>query len=127
MSPTHYHDVESASPADELPFSPADHETFRAILGSVNFLCMCTRPDIAFAINVISRRQTSPLQIHMKQLKRLLRYLNGTRASGITYGSCAAHLPTTMTVFSDSDWAADTTTRPSQSGEIVMLNGGASS
>jgi hypothetical protein len=55
MSPTHYRDVDSSSPSDHVALSPADRETFRAILGYVNFLCMCTRHDIAFAINVTSR------------------------------------------------------------------------
>jgi hypothetical protein len=114
MSLTHYRDVESAYPSDQVPLLQSDHETFRAILGSVNFLCMCTRHDIGLAINVTSNTQNVPLQIHVKELKRLLHYLNGTRTSGITYGSCAPHLRTIMIVFSNSDWAADTVTRRSQ-------------
>jgi hypothetical protein len=86
MAPTHYRDGEVASDQDKMDLTPSEHETFRAILRSVNFLCMCTRPYIAFAITVISRRQTAPTQLHMKQLKCLLRYLNGTRPMGITYG-----------------------------------------
>ena len=125
MAPTHYRDGEVASDQDKEALSPPEHETFRAILGLVNFLCMCTRPDIAFAVSVISRRQTAPTQLHMKQLKRLLRYLNGTRPMGITYGRPSQDYANDIKVFSDSDWAADTTTRRSQSGEVVMLNGGA--
>jgi hypothetical protein len=86
MAPTHYRDGGVASDKDKVALTPSEHETFRAILGSVNFLCMCTRLDIAFAINIISRRQTAPTQLHMKQLKRLLRYLSGTRPMGITCG-----------------------------------------
>jgi hypothetical protein len=47
---------------------------------------MCTRPDITFAVSVITIRQTTATQMHMKQLKQLLRYLNATRLMGITYG-----------------------------------------
>jgi hypothetical protein len=61
----------------------------------------------------------------MNQLKRLLRYLNGTRPIGITYGRLSQDNANDIKVFSDSDWAADTTTRRSQSREIAMLNGGA--
>jgi hypothetical protein len=87
MAPTHYRDGQVASDQDKVALTPsAEHETFQAILGSVNFLCMCTRPGIPFAISIINRRQTAPTQLHMKQLKRLLRYLNGTRPTGITYG-----------------------------------------
>jgi hypothetical protein len=64
--------------------TPLEHEPFRAILGYVNFVCMCIIPYIAFAINVISKRQIAPTQLHMKYIKRMLRYLNGTRRMGIT-------------------------------------------
>jgi hypothetical protein len=79
MAPTHYRDGEVASDHDKVALTPSEHETFRAIRGSVNFLCMCTRHDIAFAINVINRRHAAPTQQHMKELKSLLRYLNGTK------------------------------------------------
>jgi hypothetical protein len=49
---------------------------------------MCIRPHIAFALSVISRHHTAPLQFGMKQIKRLLRYFNGSHASCITYGQC---------------------------------------
>jgi hypothetical protein len=61
----------------------------------------------------------------MKQLKRLLRYLNGTKPMGITYGRPSRDNADDIKVFSYLDWAADTTTRRSQYGEMVMLNGGA--
>eukprot|EP00873_Tetraselmis_striata_P042307 jgi/Tetstr1/462571/TSEL_007557.t1 len=54
MGSGHYKDLASASDADKAPLSREDHETYRAILGSVNFLTMCTRPDLAFAISVLS-------------------------------------------------------------------------
>jgi hypothetical protein len=79
MAPTHYRDGEVASDHDKEPMSPSKHQTFRAILGSLSLLCMCTRPDIAFALSVISMRQTPPTHLYMKKLKRLLRYLNGNQ------------------------------------------------
>jgi hypothetical protein len=86
---------------------------------------MCTRHDIAFEINVINKRQTAPTQLHMKQLKRLLRYRNGTRPMGITFGRSSQDNAEDIKVFSVSDWAAETSTKRSQFGEVVMLNGGA--
>jgi hypothetical protein len=80
--------------------TPPEHETFRAILGSVNFMCMYTRFDIPFAINMISKRQTAPTQLHMKQLKRLLRYLNGTRSISIIYGMPSQDNADNIKVFS---------------------------
>jgi hypothetical protein len=55
MAPMHYRDGEVASDQDKVASTPSEHDTFRAILGFVNFLCMCTRHGIAFAINVISK------------------------------------------------------------------------
>eukprot|EP00873_Tetraselmis_striata_P038903 jgi/Tetstr1/459167/TSEL_004613.t1 len=55
--------------ADKAPLSREDHETYRAILGSANFLTMCTRPDLAFAISVLSRFQSAPQKIDLMQLK----------------------------------------------------------
>jgi hypothetical protein len=86
MAPTHYRDGEIASDQDKVALSPSEHEAFRATLRSVNLLCMCTRHNIAFVISVINKRQTAPTQLHMKQLKPQLRYLNGTRPMCITYG-----------------------------------------
>jgi hypothetical protein len=123
MAPTHYRDGEVASDYDNMALTPSEHETFRAILGSVNFLYMCTRPDIALAVGVNSIRQISPTRFHLKQLKRLLRYLNGTRPMDITYGRPSQDNAEDIKVFSHSDWAADTTTMRSQCGEVVMLNG----
>jgi hypothetical protein len=86
ITPTHYQYGKVASDQDKVALTPPEHDTFRAILGFVNFLCICTKPDIAFAINATSMRQTAPTELHIKQLKRMLRYLNGTRPMGITYG-----------------------------------------
>ena len=62
---------------------------------------MCTIPYIAFAINVINMRHTAPTQLHRKQLKRLLRYLNGTRPMGITYSRPTHDNAIDIKVFSD--------------------------
>jgi hypothetical protein len=69
MVPTHYRDGEVACNHDKMALSPPHHETVRVILGSVNFMCVYTRPDIAFiATIVMSKWQTAPTHLHMKQL-----------------------------------------------------------
>jgi hypothetical protein len=73
MAPTHYREGEVASDQGKVGLTPTEHETFRAILGSVNSMYMCTISYIAFVISVIRRRQGAPMQVHMKELKRMLR------------------------------------------------------
>eukprot|EP00873_Tetraselmis_striata_P046153 jgi/Tetstr1/466417/TSEL_010945.t1 len=102
MGSGHYKDLASASNADKAPLSREDHETYRAILGSVNFLTMCTRPDLAFAISVLNLFQSAPQKIHLMQLKRVLRYLKGTPGMGITYGATEPG-GARLVVYSDSD------------------------
>jgi hypothetical protein len=60
----------------------------------------------------------------MKQLKRLLRYLSGTRPKGLIYDILSTD--NADEVFSHSDWAAYTTRRTQSVavGEVVKLNGG---
>jgi hypothetical protein len=95
MAPTHYRYGEVASDDDKVALTPSGHDTFRTIIGYVNFVCMCTIPGIAFAITVISMRHAAPTQLHLKQFKRPLRYLNGTRSMGIIYGQPSQKIWTT--------------------------------
>ena len=63
----------------------------------------------------------SPAPRHWEQLKGLLRYVNGTRNLGITYGVSSS----TLDCFTDSDWGACKDTRRSRSGFVFNLFGGA--
>ncbi|GBM72637.1 hypothetical protein AVEN_238222-1 [Araneus ventricosus] len=59
------------------------------------FLAITKRPDIAFAVNVVSRFQSNPGQVHWNAVKRIFRYLKGTAAYGIEYSpviNSACHL-----------------------------------
>ncbi|GFV68886.1 retrovirus-related Pol polyprotein from transposon TNT 1-94 [Trichonephila clavipes] len=43
------------------------------------FLAIVTRPNIAYAVGVLSQVLDKPQQIHWTMVKRILRYLNGTK------------------------------------------------
>ena len=45
------------------------------ILGGIRYLVTCTRPDICFAANLLSRSMQHPGATQVQYLKRLLRYL----------------------------------------------------
>jgi hypothetical protein len=55
---------------EKVPYSSA--------VGSLMYAMMCTRPDISFAVGMVSRYQANPGQSHWKAVKRILRYLKGT-------------------------------------------------
>ena len=58
---------------------------FAKLLGELQFLANATRPDIAHAINHLAAYTANPSLQHMGALKRILRYLAGTKSYGITY------------------------------------------
>ena len=59
--------------------------SYAQLLGELQFIANSTRPDIAFAINRLASYTVNPSMQHVIALKRILRYLAGTRDYGITY------------------------------------------
>ena len=73
---------------------------YRQLIGSLLYLTH-TRPDISFAIGLVSWFSQDPHESHWKATKRILRYIQGTTNFGIQYSSGASQL----VGFTDSDWA----------------------
>ena len=96
--------------------------TFQQIVGSLLFLQICSRPDISFAVLVLSQHCASPKPCHYAAAKRILRYLKGTRSYRLHYGGAHRHLP--LSGLSDADWAGDKQDRASVSGFVWSLGGG---
>ncbi|KAK6123667.1 hypothetical protein DH2020_042591 [Rehmannia glutinosa] len=95
----------------------ADASLFRSLVGSLIYVTH-TRPDIAFAVSVVSRYMTNPSKTHFTAAKRILRYLQGTKKQGILYekdDECK------LLGYSDSDWAGSVDDRKSTSGYIFCL------
>lgn len=58
---------------------------YRAMVGSLNYLAVWTRPDISYAVSQLARFNDNPGQAHHEAAKRVLRYIQGTIDKGITY------------------------------------------
>lgn len=91
---------------------------FREAVGCLQYLSVATRPDIAFAVALVSRALCKPTTDDWKRVKRIYRYLRGTSDVGLLYRS---NVQTTFSVFSDADHAGDEKTRRSTSG-MVSIN-----
>ena len=63
-----------------------------------------------------------PAQKNMKVLKRLMRYLSGTKQYGLTFPRQKSETME-IEVYVDSDWASRETCRKSTSGGILKVNG----
>jgi transposase InsO family protein len=105
---------------DETDESMRD-KPYRALVGSLLYL-LFTRPDIAFAVNQLTRHLNNPSPAHWQAAKRVLRYLRGTTNLGLQYTRQGTP---ELTGYSDADFAADIATRRSTSGYVFLLNGAA--
>ncbi|CAE8735976.1 unnamed protein product [Polarella glacialis] len=77
------------------------------------------RPDLQFAAKEVARAMAHSTSLDLTKLKRIVRYLKQYPMR--TFVLELKGLPEALTVFVDSDWAGDRTTRRSTSGGIVML------
>lgn len=91
---------------------------YREAIGSLQYLATRTRPDILFAVNLLSRFNQSPKDKHWTGVKRVLSYLSTTIDYGLEF--CQDEV---IRAFSDADWAGDQTTRQSTSGILLMFSG----
>jgi hypothetical protein len=98
---------------------------YREIVGGLMYLSTGSRPDISFTVGLLSRQLDKPSLTHWNAAKRVLRYLSGTRRTGIRYSIPKnIDLINQLISFSDADFAACLTTRKSTSGVVLSLNGG---
>src|SRR6266850_2381147 len=61
------------------------NNSYARLLGELQFLANATRPDIAFTVNRLASYTANPSIHHITALKRMLRYLAGTKSYRITY------------------------------------------
>jgi Reverse transcriptase (RNA-dependent DNA polymerase) len=99
---------------------------YAKLLGELQFLTNSTRPDIAYAINKLAAYTANPSLQHVGALKRLLRYLKGTKNLGIMYSAPQNELQNTNIFHGYSDAAyADTDDYKSTSGYVFIVGEGA--
>ena len=114
-----------ATPAEgvlrRLDNGHADRE-FMQFVGSVLYLAMISRPDIAFAVQNLGRHMQRVGPEHWVAAKRLLRYLGGTRDLGLQFNGSAPNV-INLVGYSDADWAGDVDTRRSTTAFVFVFAG----
>lgn len=105
----------------ETQHEPAGEVPYRQAIGSLMFLMVGSRPDIAFSVCYLAKFYEAPLLAHWKAVKRVLRYISGTRNEGISYGGMSDSI---AFGYSDADWGGCKTTRRSTSGYLFLMSGG---
>ncbi|MCO5575171.1 hypothetical protein L7F22_028968 [Adiantum nelumboides] len=89
--------------------------------GSLMYAMVATRPDIAYAVGVVSRFMSNPGKKHWEAVKGVLRYLNGTKYRCICFGKGKL----SIVGYIDADYAGDLDKRRSTRGYLYTFAGGA--
>ncbi|XP_050917155.1 uncharacterized mitochondrial protein AtMg00810-like [Lathyrus oleraceus] len=97
----------------------SDSGSYRRLVGKLNYLTV-TRPNISFAVSVVSQFLNSPFQEHMDVVIRILRYIKCATGKGLVYEN-KGH--SQIVGYSDADWAGSPIDRRPTSGYCVLVGG----
>ncbi|GJU74008.1 putative RNA-directed DNA polymerase [Tanacetum coccineum] len=95
---------------------------YASAVGSIMYAMTCTRPDVSFALSMVSRHQQNPGEGHWTAVKNILKYLRNTKDRFLVYGG---EEELRVTGYYDASWQTDKDDSRSQSGWVFLLNGGA--
>jgi hypothetical protein len=94
-----------------------DNSRYRKAIGSLLYIATVTRPDIALAVNLLSRKNENPTTKDWEAAIKVIRYLNTTKHLNLVI----SNKDPILTSYSDADWANDKTTRKSVGGNLFFL------
>jgi hypothetical protein len=92
-------------------------KVYRSMIGSLLYLC-ASRPDIMLSVCMCARFQADPKEVHLRAVKRILRYLVHTPKFGLWYPKGSTF---DLIGYSDADWAGCKIDRKSTSGTCQFL------
>ena len=91
---------------------------YREAIGALLYLSIRTRPDIAVAVGTLAKHVQEPHMIHWEGVKRVLRYLQGTKDKALVFRTEERTNPLVLTVYADADWGTDPNERYSRTGIV---------
>ncbi|WKA04180.1 hypothetical protein VitviT2T_022237 [Vitis vinifera] len=109
------------SPSTDKEKEDMRRVSYASALGSLMYAMVCTRPDIAYAVGVVSRFLSNPGRHHWEAVKCIMRYLRGIFKLKLTFEGGKPIL----VGYTDSDMAGDVDNRRSTSGYLMTFSGGA--
>lgn len=110
------------SPKTQEDRANMENVPYQELVGSLLFAAQVSRPDICYAVNLISRFNKDPGRAHWLAAKRILRFLKGTISTKLCYSKNEVE---DIFGFCDADYASDVDERKSVTGYIFKKQGGA--
>ena len=93
--------------------------TYSSDVGSLMYAMVYSRPDLSYAMSLVSRYMANPGKEHWKTVQWIFRYLRGTSNACLKFGKTDERLAG----YVDSDFAADLDKRRSLTGYMFTLGG----
>jgi hypothetical protein len=94
-----------------------DQRQYRSMIGSLLYVT-ASRPDVMQAVGQVARFEAAPKESHVLAVKRIFRYLKGTKEFGLWYPK-GKYL--SLMAYTDADWAGSIDDRRSTSGVAFYL------
>ena len=95
-----------------------DTRMYQRAIGCLTYATTISRPDLSTAVSILSKFMSNPGVEHWKGVKPVLRYVRGILDYGLMYS--ADDTSTTLTGYTDADWAGDLSTRRSTTGYMFQ-------
>ena len=89
-------------------------------IGALLYLANCTRSDIVFAVNLLTRFNASPTRRHWIGIKHIFRYLQGSLDLGLLY---TRNQDMTLVGYSDAGYMFDPHNARSQTSYVFLCGG----
>ncbi|WJZ93913.1 hypothetical protein VitviT2T_012812 [Vitis vinifera] len=110
------------------PFRPCENDEellgpevpYLSAIGALMYLANCTRPDIAFSVNLLARYSSAPTRRHWNGIKHILRYLRGTTDMGLFYSRESKQQ---LFGYADAGYLSNPQKGRSQTGYVFNCNG----
>ena len=117
----------SGYPVDSIPTVPNNTNSqithkMQQLIGSLNWLSISTRPDIATITNMLAKYTLKATPAHIDAVKRVIKYLKGTKEYGITFSTTTNHNlesfvkfpipPNQVTSLTDANWGPQDQSKP---------------
>lgn len=111
------YNIEESTRISPIESQYVDKFPIRQIIGAINYVAICTRPDISYAISLLARYQDKPNLSVCQAIIHLLKFLLNTKNYDLRFSG--SHI--TLVGYSDSDWAGDSDSRKSTTGYILFI------
>jgi hypothetical protein len=116
--------------ADKDPFRPKEEDEqglgpevpYLSAIEALMYLANCTRPNIAFAVNLLARYNATPTRRHWVGVKTIFRYLKGTQDLGLWFPKEENLI---MVGNVDADYMSGPHNARSQTGFVFLCGGAA--